>query len=257
MRPFAFKRFGVEHGLSTMKVGTDGVLLGAWAEVPPYKEENGCFLNVLEVGCGCGLISLMLAQRMDQGGHPASSVKITAIDIHEPSCGEAAGNVAQSPWKDMISVRNVDFRHLPEDFTPAAFSHIVSNPPFFTESLKSPESARNMARHNDTLPFDVLLRQAERLLVQEGVLSLIVPPASFEAMLRVLPSVAPDLWLERTTRVYSKPGKACERILCSWTKGQSSALPAACLENSLCIHNSQGDYSEEYRRLVKDFYLWA
>lgn len=257
MRPFAFKRFFVEHGLSSMKVGTDGVLLGAWAEVPPYKEGNGGFLNVLEVGCGCGLISLMLAQRMEQGGHPASSVEITAIDIHAPSCGEAAGNVAQSPWKEMISVRNVDFRHLPGDFRPATFSHIVSNPPFFTESLKSPEAVRNMARHNDTLPFDVLLRQAENLLRNGGELSLIVPPVSFEEMQRLSASVSPALKLKKITRVYSKPGKACERILCSWKKGQLSSLPAACLENSLCIHNSQGDYSEEYRRLVKDFYLWA
>lgn len=255
MRPFAFKRFSVEHGLSTMKVGTDGVLLGTWAEVPPYKEENGCFLNMLEVGCGCGLIALMLAQRVEQSGWPASSVRITAIDIHEPSCGEAAENVAKSPWKDMISVRNVDFRHHPEDFKPATFSHIVSNPPFFTESLKSPEVARNMARHNDTLPFDALLKQSERLLGEEGKLSLIVPLASFEAMLRVLPSVAPVLQLERTTRVYSKPGKACERILCTWRKSERQAEKRT--ENTLFIHNAQGEYSGEYRRLVKDFYLWA
>lgn len=255
MRPFAFKRFSVEHGLSTMKVGTDAVLLGAWAEVPLYKEGNGGFLKVLEVGCGCGLISLMLAQRMEQGGWPASSVGITAIDIHVPSCGEAAENVAKSPWKDMISVRNIDFRHLPEDFEPAPFSHIVSNPPFFTESLKSPEAARNMARHNDTLPFDVLLRQAERLLIPEGVLSLIVPPASFEAMLRVLPSVAPALEPERITRVYSKPGKACERILCIWRKSARQVEKRT--ENTLFIHNAQGEYSGEYRRLIRDFYLWA
>ncbi len=235
-----------------MKVGTDGVLLGAWTPLPSYHAGAEA-MKVLEVGCGCGIVSLMLAQRLQAGGWQGK-FGITAVDIHEPSCREAAQNAAKSPWSGSLAVENVDFLRMPED---ERFSLIVSNPPFFDESLKSPDTARNLARHNDTLPFAALLEKSERLLHTGGLLSLVLPPRAFEKMRLLQQASAPCMALVRLTRVFSKPGKACERLLCAWQKTAESSPDSAVREESLFIQDAQGGYEEAYRRLVKDFYLWA
>ena len=235
-----------------MKVGTDGVLLGAWTPLPPYREDAESF-QALEVGCGCGIVSLMLAQRLQENGWH-ENFGITAIDIHEPSCREAARNAAQSPWSGSLAVENVDFLRMPEE---KKFSLIVSNPPFFDESLKSPDAARNLARHNDTLPFASLLKKSQGLLPAGGLLALVLPPRAFDKMRLLQEESAPCMALVRLTRVFSKPGKACERLLCTWQKPPESRLHPAVHEDRLFIHDAQGGYGESYRRLVKDFYLWA
>ncbi|MDE5574733.1 MAG: methyltransferase [Bacteroidales bacterium] len=235
-----------------MKVGTDGVLLGAWTPLPPYGEGSAPF-EVLEIGCGCGIVSLMLAQRLQEGGWQGN-FGITAIDIHEPSCREAARNAAQSPWGGSLAVENTDFLRMPEK---ESFSLLVSNPPFFDESLKSPDAARNLARHNDTLPFAALLEKSQRLLHTGGVLSLVLPPRAFEKMQLLQKESAPRLALVRLTRVFSKPEKACERLLCAWQKTSGIPDSSTVREESLFIQDAQGGYGEAYRRLVKDFYLWA
>lgn len=235
-----------------MKVGTDGVLLGAWTPLPISCESSVPF-EVLEIGCGCGIVSLMLAQRL-QEGLGQGNFGITAVDIHEPSCREAARNAAQSPWSGSLAVENADFLRMPEE---KRFSLIVSNPPFFDESLKSPDAARNLARHNDTLPFAALWEKSQRLLHTGGLLSLVLPPRAFEQMQLWQEESAPGLRLVRLTRVFSKPGKACERLLCAWQKTDVNPKNTAWHEDSLFIQDAQGGYGEAYRRLVKDFYLWA
>ncbi|MCM1042025.1 MAG: methyltransferase [Bacteroides sp.] len=252
MPEFGFKRFSVSHGQSTMKVGTDAVLLGAWADLPHDCSDAGA-VKVLEIGCGCGIISLMLAQRLQEEAG-SENFRITALDIHAPSCEEARHNVQQSPWHTQIRVENTDYLQYPET---EKFHLIVSNPPFFSESLKSPEAARNLARHNDTLPLDALLRKSERLLNQEGRLAMILPLSAFEKLQALVPETAPLLRLERLTRMYSKPGKPCERVLCAWRKTHSESEAESPQETTLFICNAQGVYTEEYRRLVRDFYLWA
>lgn len=235
-----------------MKVGTDGVLLGAWTPLPVSGEDTVPF-EVLEVGCGCGIVSLMLAQRLQEGGWQGN-FGITAVDIHEPSCLEAAQNAQKSPWSGSLAVKKADFLRMPEE---KKFSLIVSNPPFFDESLKSPDAARNLARHNDTLPFGALLEKSQILLHTGGILSLVLPPRAFEKIQLLQAKVAPCMALERLTRVYSKPGKACERLLCAWRKTAEARTETALLEESLFIHDAQGGYGKDYRRLVRDFYLWA
>ncbi|MCM1531784.1 MAG: methyltransferase [Bacteroides sp.] len=250
MPEFGFKRFSVSHGQSTMKVGTDAVLLGAWADLP--RSDAGA-VKVLEIGCGCGVVSLMLAQRMQAEAGPGN-LRITALDIHAPSCEEARHNVQQSPWHTQICVEHLDFLQYPET---EKFHLIVSNPPFFSESLKSPEAARNLARHNDSLPFDALLRKSEGLLLEEGRLAMILPLSAFEKIQALVMKTASLLRLERLARVYSKPGKPCERVLCAWRKTHSEREAESPQEITLFICNAQGTYTEEYRRLVRDFYLWA
>lgn len=235
-----------------MKVGTDGVLLGAWTPLPPYREGVEAF-QALEVGCGCGIVALMLAQRLQENGWQGN-FSITAIDIHEPSCLEAAQNAAKSPWSGSLTVENMDFLRMPEE---KQFSLIVSNPPFFDESLKSPDAARNLARHNDTLPFAALLEKSEKLLQAGGILALVLPPRAFEKMQLLQEESASRMALIRLTRVYPKPEKACERLLCAWQKTSGEQTVPAMHEDRLLIHDAQGGYEEAYRRLVKDFYLWA
>lgn len=249
MPPFVFKHFSVRHERSSMKVGTDGVLLGAWTPLPDKEP----VLPILEVGCGCGLVSLMLAQRLHMRGE-TDRVVLRAIDIHPPSCMEAAENVARSPFAGLVAVERADFLHLPSSYTEGSFGLIVSNPPFFSYGLKSPDAGRNTARHNDSLPFGALVGESGKLLTEGGRLALILPPEAFkevEACLRE----SPLQWhLRCLTRVFSRPGKPCERVLCEWEKTRET-FP--CRENTLFIHRSDGSYDDTYRDLVRNFYLWA
>lgn len=238
-----------------MRVGTDAVLLGAWTELPPRTADSSLF-RVLEIGCGCGLVSLMLAQRLQEAALPGKPFGITAVDIHSPSCLEAARNVSCSPWKDEIEVKNLDFLELPEDFEEEAFALLVSNPPFFRESLKSPDPARNLARHNDTLPFAPMLAQAERLLKEGGTLSLILPPGSFVEIGRILEETASPLRLRRQTDVCSKAGKSPVRVLACWQKVSCPAQSPVISHDRLILRENDA-YTAAYRALVKDFYLWA
>lgn len=249
MPPFAFKRFSLQHENSSMKVGTDGVLLGAWTQLP----ERGEDYPILEVGCGCGLVSLMLAQRLSvregEGWSP-----IRAVDIHSASCIEAAGNVARSPFENCVEVEQADFLHLPPSYEEGSFGLIVSNPPFFSHALKSPDKRRNMARHNDSLPFGALVREAKRLLFTGGRLALVLSPEAFYEVSSCM-CMEHRIWRpRRITRVFSRPGKPCERILCEWEKTEKTV--SVC-ENTLFIYRQDGSYDENYRNLVREFYLWA
>ena len=162
---FSFKQFTVYHDRCAMKVGTDGVLLGAWVDVVSAR-------NILDVGTGTGLISLMMAQRCN--------AQIRAVDIDADAVEQARGNVAASPWQDRIEVELQDICHFTSE---TLFDVIVSNPPYFTDSLKCPERQRNIARHTDLLDFDKLAESAARLLHSEGVFSVIIPADGKESFL--------------------------------------------------------------------------
>lgn len=156
---FRFKQFSVRNSLAAMKVGTDGVLLGAWADA------DGC-RTVLDVGTGCGLIALMLAQR-----YP--TVTLTAIDIVDEAVAEARENFMASPWAERLTADKADFNN----FNPlkGAFDLIVSNPPFFTTTLHSPDSAREAARHGVNLTPASMLTLSRPLLADNGRLCMITP----------------------------------------------------------------------------------
>lgn len=300
MPAFRFKRFSVEHERSTMKVGTDGVLLGAWASLPERPEigdglavagrsaeplgVSGGTLSAesprrfLDVGCGCGLIALMLAQRLAAEGWKSWEARVDALDLDAASFEEALSNTDSSRYREYLSVSCLDYRDLPDSFPARSYSRIVSNPPYFRESLKCPKAQRNQARHADTLPFEELLSVSERLLEPGGRLCLILPPDSWECVQRLLPEHAPLLELCRLARVFSKPGKACERVMAEWVRREEatrrashqrlwvlpkeeSALNGMCLNGvdiqDILIHDEAGGYTEEYRALVKGFYFWA
>ena len=138
---FSFKQFTVRHDRCAMKVGTDGVLLGAWADVRHSR-------SILDVGTGTGLIALMLAQRCPQA-------QIVGIDIDEAAVGQALENMSASPWAERLSAQCQDVRSLCQE---GCYDTIVSNPPYFVDSLKCPDEQRTTARHTDTLDIPISCR---------------------------------------------------------------------------------------------------
>ncbi|MBQ6939382.1 MAG: methyltransferase, partial [Muribaculaceae bacterium] len=143
-----------------MKVGTDSVLLGAWAKLP----ERG---RILDIGCGTGILSLMVAQR-------SPSLSITAIEIDPRATLQAQENVAQSPWQERIEVINGDFTKIANALN-RQFESIISNPPYFEQSLLSPDSARTTARHTTSLSYDAIFRQGRDIITPNGNISLVIP----------------------------------------------------------------------------------
>ena len=156
---FRFKQFTIFHDKSTMKVGADGVTLGAWARLGNTKK-------ILDIGCGSGLLALMAAQR--------SSANIIAIDIDADSAQQTRENAANSPWRDRVETMHTSLQDFAKQ-TSLRFDHIISNPPYFTDSLKNPSEKRSLARHTDTLPHIDLVVSAKKLLTERGKLSLILP----------------------------------------------------------------------------------
>ena len=218
-----------------MKVGTDGVLLGAWARVEHCK-------RILDMGTGTGLVALMAAQR--------SQADIVGIDLDADAVAQATENVAASPWKERIHVleadaRNLEFKIQNSEFF---FDSILCNPPFFENSLKSPDAARTMARHTDTLTFDELARSASRLLAPEGELSVVIPYDRAHDM--TVSAACNGLFATRQTIVVPVEGGKPKRILMAFTReGAAHAV------ETLCIHDAQRCYTPEYVHLVEDFYL--
>ena len=228
---FEFKQFRVEQQVSAMKVGTDGVLLGAWA---PVKDA----LRILDIGTGTGLIALMLAQR--------SEARIDAVEIDQPASGEAKFNFEQSVWKERLTLINADFHHFSGS---ADFSYdlIVSNPPYFVNSLKSSDSASSMARHNDMLTFDQLIVGARKLLNSSGRLCVILPFSCFQEF-RESARIA-GFYLRHFTAIIPRSGKLPKRMLMEFTL--EACYP---IENVLTISGLDGMYTEDYKVLTAPYY---
>lgn len=243
---FTFKQFEVWHDKCGMKVGTDGVLLGAWCDL------KGC-LSMLDVGTGTGLIALIAAQR-----HP--QLRITAIDIMPEAVEQAQENVERSPFADRIEVVEGDFLHFDspshadsqhaDSQKRTFFDAIVSNPPFYSADIHSPSAARDMARHSDSLPFDKLLGHASRLLSPEGRLSLILPFTAASDAIGF--ANMHGLLLSRRTDVAGNERVVPKRSLLEFRKtdtiGQS-------LKGRLNIRNSHNEYTKEYKSLTGDLYV--
>lgn len=221
-----------------MKVGTDGVLLGAWARVEHCR-------RILDMGTGTGLVALMAAQR--------SEAHIVAIDLDADAVEQAKENVAASPWADRIQVYEADVREV-EGFQFSTFNFqfsfdaILCNPPFFENSLKSPDAARTMARHTDTLSFDELARSAARLLTPEGELSVVIPYDRAHDM--TVSAACHGLFATRQTIVVPVEGGKPKRMLMAFTREGGTHTV-----NTLHIQDFQRCYTSEYIRLVEEFYL--
>ena len=243
---FRFKQFTVWHDRCAMKVGTDGVLLGAWAGQERLgKTQENPPRNILDIGTGSGLIALMLAQRFPQA-------RITGIDSDRDAVMQARENFAGSPWSGRLRAIHTSLQnycHGPEAAS-ERFGLIVSNPPFYDNTLTNPDSRRCAARHTGGLPHDELLLLSAGLLTDSGVFSLIIPSESEKSILRL--ADRSRLYLHRITRVYSKPSPRPRRILASFSK-QPVLSPA---EDTLTLTGPDGHRSAEHAALTKDFYLY-
>lgn len=228
---FTFKQFTVNHDKCAMKVGTDGVLLGAWAPVANAK-------HILDVGTGTGLIALQIAQRNQKAA-------ITAIEIDPSAAAQAKENAQYSPWADRIDVICSDFRSFQSKIK---FDLIVSNPPYFIDALNCPNKQRNIARHTGGLNYDLLFHHAAHLLEEEGGVSIIIPVEAERAAI----DAAWDnkLFPSNCMRIFTKPGKPCRRVLFTFRFQYKEYI-----EESLCIEVERNNYTPEYIALTKDFYL--
>ena len=228
---FTFKQFTIRHDRCAMKVGTDGVLLGAWTDVRHSR-------HLLDIGTGTGLIALMLAQRC-----PHSS--ITAIDIDAEAVGQATENIQSSPWADRVEVNLQDIC----TFTPDQhFDTIVSNPPYFIDSLKCPDDQRNTARHTDTLDAERLLKSVDRLLSDDGRFSIILPAEQMDLLIQT--ACNQGLYPSRKTAVITRPGLPPKRVLMEFQKTKK-----ALQTDERIIELERHVYSEGYIALTKEFYL--
>lgn len=227
---FRFKQFTVRHDRCAMKVGTDGCLLGAWTDTSGAR-------RIADVGTGSGLIALMLAQRN-------TDAHIDALDIDQEACLQATENVAASPFATRIRILHTDFR----TYTSSPYDLIVSNPPYFDESLKCPEAKRRTARHTDTLSLTELLRQASAYLSDDGRLALILPYAQRGALLRQ--AEAESLHLVRETRVIPVEGAQPKRLLAELARHAAPYTPS-----TLTIETTAHQRTDAFQRLVRDYYL--
>ncbi len=232
-KPFRFKRFQVDDGASTHKVGTDGVLLGSWVSVLETDRQ------LLDIGTGSGLIALMLAQRRHADAH------IDAIEIEEADAIQARENVARSPWPQKITVQHIALQNFS---TARRYDLIVSNPPFFISSLLPPEKKRSQARHTHGLAFKDLFASAMRLLQPSGRFAVVLPYGEGENIVRLSTDVG--LHLTRMTTFRTRPHKPIERLLAEFSRIETP------LEKSELTLYADGDnWREEYKKLTRDFYL--
>lgn len=227
---FTFKQFDVRQDMCAMKVGTDGVLLGAWAA-------GG--RRILDVGTGTGLIALMMAQRF-------GDAHVCGIDIDADACGQASANVSESPFASRIEISHV---RLQDFISTETFDSIVSNPPFFKDSLKCPDVRRSAARHADTLSYSDLFRNVSRLLADEGIFSVVVP-TDVEGDFCAEASIFGLLEIRRSL-IKTVPRKSPKRVLLAFAKHRVGT----CGTEEVCLFDEDGNKSEWYRSLTDDFYL--
>lgn len=268
MAGFTFKQFEIQQDRCAMKVGTDGVLLGAWARGGQ---------RILDIGSGTGLISLMMAQRFPDA-------QVWGIDIDPDACGQARENVAASPFADRVEIACCALQDLSEEHllreqnermemgngkvlkelegdektmekSEAAmadgmlFDAIVSNPPFFVNGLKNPDSKRALARHSDSLPFSVLMRGVKRWLSNEGVFSAIVPAEVLEVF--VSEAYCSGLSLISQCGVKTVERKQPKRYLLAFSKHRAGMVD----KRTEIMTNSDGNRSEWYAKITEEFYL--
>lgn len=228
---FHFKQFSVKHNRCAHKVGTDGVLLGAWADVEGAH-------RILDIGTGSGVIALMLAQRS------ASYTHIDAIDISWEDCEQAKENVIASPWPQKINIKNQAL----QNFDSALYDLIVSNPPFFIDSAKPPDEERTRARHTESLPPHELLIHAQRLLNPQGKLCLILPVTEAQKLIAL--SEVEGWHCSRLCEFRARANKPPERLLFQLQRQKQEVQ-----KESLILYEQGEEWTKAYKNLTRDFYL--
>jgi tRNA1Val (adenine37-N6)-methyltransferase len=235
MSKFNFKQFSVEQNRCAMKIGTDGVLLGAWT--PLDKNPN----SILDIGTGTGIIALMLAQK-------SLAVQIDALEIDEEAYEQATDNFENSPWNDRLFCFHAgldEFVEEPED----EYDLIVSNPPFYQEDYKSNDEKRDLARFQDAMPFEDLIEAAALLLSENGIFCVIIPykeEIHFIGLAREY-----ELYPLKITRVQGTPTTEIKRSLLAFGRNKNNIVAT----DELIIETARHSYTTEYIELTKDFYL--
>lgn len=235
MSTFNFKQFSVQQDKCAMKIGTDGVLLGAWCPI-----DNNPF-SVLDIGAGTGILSLMLAQR-------CNAEQIDSLEIDEEAYEQCVENFENSPWSDRLFCFHAgldEFVEEPED----EYDIIISNPPFYSENYKTDDSQRDLARFQDALPFEDLIEAADLLLSENGIFAVIIPYKEEERFIDLCAEV--ELFPVKVTRVKGSHSTPIVRSLLAFKRYELSVLTA----DELVIEISRHEYTDDYINLTKDFYL--
>lgn len=232
MNAFHFKQFSIHHDLCAMKVGTDSVLLGAWADCNRAH-------TILDVGTGSGILALMAAQR-----NP--SAQITAIEIDPSAVEQARMNVSLSPWTERIDVEQADIRNW---CSKALFDCILCNPPFYSNGLLSPMAQRNQARQTACLSFEDLIRSCAPRLTETGTFHVIIPSESCDEFTQLC--WENNLYALEKVWVHTKENKAAKRVLLSFSR-EKCPYP---MGKNLILKDENNTATEMYQNLTGEFYL--
>tara|TARA_R110002051_G_scaffold68972_1_gene124144 strand:+ start:1772 stop:2521 length:750 start_codon:yes stop_codon:yes gene_type:complete len=243
--PFQFKQFTIAHDRCAAKIGTDGVLLGAWASLDSHP------YSILDIGTGTGVIALMLAQRSE-------AETIDALELDDNAYEQATENFENSEWGDRLFCYHA---HLYEFATEIddQYDLIISNPPFYEADYKSEDAARDQARFDDAMPFELLVGAVQRLLSEEGRFNVIIPYQREQEFIDL--AERGDLFPRRITRVQGTPTSEIKRSLiefCFHAPDSQTGRSTPTAEpqiTSLVIEKSRHDYTDDYIALVQDFYL--
>lgn len=233
-QPFEFKHFSIHQDKTAMKVGTDGVLLGAWTEIDPEV------FSILDIGAGTGVISLMMAQR-------SQAELIDAIELNDEAYEQTVENFERSDWGDRLFCYHASLKEF-QDEIEDKYDLIISNPPFYTSTYKELPNDRAMARHTESLPFNELLYGVSKLLAKKGSSSFIIPFS--EEGNFILIAEENNLYPNRITRVKGNQNTPFKRSLI-----QFSFVEGEIVESELIIEEDRHKYTPEYSELVEDFYL--
>lgn len=234
MEPFQFKEFTVHQDRCAMKIGTDGVLLGAWAGAGIEPD------SILDVGAGTGVIGLQMAQRFD-------AQIIDAVEIDTDAYEQCQENFEASPWGDRLFCYHAAFQEFAQEID-ERYDLIVSNPPFYTEDYKTPDPKRDRARFNDALPFDHLLVCAAHMLSEDGVIALILPHDHERELIELAGQIG--LKPARICRVRGQLESPIKRSMIEFCKTDRDPV-----ESELTLEITRHEYTPEYRELVSKFYL--
>jgi tRNA1Val (adenine37-N6)-methyltransferase len=232
---FSFKQFSIQQDKTAMKVGTDGVLLGAWTPIENNPQA------ILDIGTGTGLIALMLAQR-------SSALQIDALEIDENAYEQAVDNFENSLWGDRLFCFHAgldEFVEEPED----EYDIIVSNPPFYSEDYKTENEQRDLARFQDAMPFEDLVEAADLLLSENGIFAVIIPYKEEERFIDLCAEA--ELFPIKVTRVKGSHTTPIVRSLLAFKRYELSVLEA----DELIIEINRHEYTDDYITLTQDFYL--
>jgi tRNA1Val (adenine37-N6)-methyltransferase len=233
-KPFKFKQFSVNQDQCAMKIGTDGVLLGAWTSI---KHDP---FSILDIGAGTGVLSLMLAQRS-----PAETIE--ALEIDDQAYEQCVDNFEQSPWNDRLFCYHASLEEFTEEIDDT-YDLIICNPPFYNDTYKTDNSQRDLARFQDAMPFEHLLESVASLLSNNGIFSVVIPFSEENSFIQLASRLR--LFPKRITHVKGTPSSDIKRSLIEFSFSKTNII-----FSELVIETARHIHTEDYINLTKDFYL--